>query len=116
MDIRKFLQHVEGPDLTSDNAIGMALGFSDEEWLQRTHDRLYDTGAVKPSYSTDYNLFFLFLKHKEMDWIAGDVNGHMGGTPYGAVGVPEDKASYSATPLLSLWLSYFRLELGDERT
>lgn len=63
----------------------------------------------------DYNFTIKYIEEKGYDWIMGNVNGHMGGTPYGCVGVTEDKASYSATPLLSLWLSYFRLELGDER-
>ena len=72
-------------------------------------------GFSLPAFSTDYNVALKQLKEMEIDWIMADVNGHMGGTPYAAAGVTDDKASYSFDPLLSLWLSVLRLLHGDER-
>lgn len=116
-DIREYLQHLPEPYLMRDvnrsieeamrRDVLIAYGMIAEAALSRDQDA---------SASTDYNLFFRLMRFLEYDWIVGSVNGgQVGSTPWGCVGVTERMASFSATPLLSLWLSYFRLELGDER-
>ena len=100
MDIREILRKADGPSDELDTLIADALGKPRHEFR----------------YSRNYTRAIEIIEEEhEYDWIMGNVNGQVGGTPYGCVGVHPDKASYSGTPLLSLWLSYFRLELGDER-
>jgi hypothetical protein len=100
-DIRELLQKAERPNSKLDIEISKAL---------------FHNVVVPVPFSTDYDFAIRFIEeYKKYDWTMGNVNGHMGGTPYATVGVTDDKSSYAATPLLSLWLSYFRLELGDER-
>ena len=103
-DIRELLQNAKCPSTELDIAIGKAIGGFNPKEEKAVHE-----------YSTDYTGSIDFIEGKGYDWIIANVNGQFGGTPFACVGVPESKASYSATPLLSLWLSYFRLELGDER-
>ena len=102
LDIREILQKAEGPSHSLDESIAEAL----EQLGTITH---------VSSYSTDITGAITLIEAKGYDWIMANVNGQVGGTPFACVGVHESEASYSATPLLSLWLSYFRLELGDER-
>jgi hypothetical protein len=104
-DIRERLQKAEEPSDSLDIAIADALAELEGGVAKRARN-----------WSRDFNLAISHIESKGYDWIMGNVNGHFGGTPYGCVGVREDKASYSGTVLLSLWLSYFRLELGDERS
>lgn len=49
------------------------------------------------------------------DWIIGNVNGHMGGTPYACVG--SEKEHFGETPVLSLVLACLRARAshGDDR-
>lgn len=100
-DIRFLLQQAEYNSTRLDNAIADALSWS--------------RSIPVPKFTSDYNFTFQFLERMQCDWIVYNVNEHMGGTPCACVGCPEDKASCAATPLISLWLSYFRLILGDER-
>lgn len=99
-DIREILQKAEGPSRALDRTIHSSI-----------------LGSRSPAWacSLDYNATIAFFEQDGCDWIVGSVNGHVGGTPWACVGVREDQASYGATPLISLWLSYFRLKLGDER-
>ena len=97
-DIRELLRRADGPSDELDFAIATALG---EPITPVSLSRNY-TDAVRIVEAYGY------------DWVMGNVNGHVGGTPYARVG-SHDEGSFSATPLLSLWLSFFRLELGDER-
>ena len=103
-DIRELLQKCEAPSRELDELIAEALGNFEPGEMAQVH-----------RYSTDYTSAIGYIENKGCDWIMANVNGNMGGTPFACVGVTEDKASFSATPLLSLWLSYFRLQLGDER-
>jgi hypothetical protein len=63
--------------------------------------------------ASSYDHTITFMESQDLDWIIANVNGHLGGTPYAQVGNVKD--SYAATPMLSLWLAYFRFKLGDER-
>jgi hypothetical protein len=99
-DIREILQKAEGPSATLDRLIWAELTPSDPPGI---------------AWSRDYTTSIALIEARGYDWIMANVNGTLGGTPFGCVGVPEDKASFSGTALLSLWLSFFRLELGDER-
>lgn len=98
-DIRKLLRDAEGPSNDLDAAIVDALGLPRHLW----------------SPSRDYTISIKYIEEQGCDWIMANVNGQVGGTPHACVGVPEDQASFAATPLLSLWLSYFRFQLGNER-
>lgn len=95
-NIIKMLQGADGPSDDLDDEITVRIGRGGR-WTE------------------DYTGSLQYFESRGFDWLAGNVNGHLGGTPWGCVGVAEDRASYSGTALLSLWLSFFRLELGDER-
>lgn len=99
-DIRILLQNATEPSLELDTAIALALN---------------SPPSYTPHFTTNYSFSIQYVESKGYDWIIGNVNGQIGGTPYAQVGCTKDKASFSATPLLSLWLAILRLELGDER-
>ncbi len=97
-DIRKILQMAKGPGLDIDLAIAKVLGTSTEPEF------------IEP-YSTNYTDAIEFIERRTYDWVMNNVNGQAGGTPFVYVGVTEDKASFSATPL-----SYhFGLATFDQR-
>ena len=93
------LQRAENPSDELDTAIADVLGRPRHQF----------------AYSRNYTIAVEVVEATGYDWIMGNVNGQVGGTPYAQVGVSDDKASYAVTSLLSLWLSFFRLRLGDER-
>lgn len=115
MDIREYLQKVEGSGPVVDRMLVEALDVADRNLIFELHRGMKPFKRNELELSTNIQLVLTFLGAKECDWILASVNGHVGGTPWGCVGVSEEDASYAATPLLSLWLSYFRLILGDER-
>lgn len=100
-DIREVLQKAEGPNVLTDDLIQRAVKVL--------------AARFSPINVRSYDETIGFLNSEEVDWIVGSVNGRLGGTPYACVGCKPDEASYAATPVLSLWLSYFRFKLGDER-
>ncbi len=99
-DIRVLLQKADTPSRELDIEIANFLGINNVD---------------PPVFTTNYNLAISIIEANECDWIMGNVNGQVGGTPFARVACTDDKSSYSGTPLLSLWLSYARFKLGDER-
>ena len=57
-----------------------------------------------PLYTSSFDAAFALVP-EDVDWIVGNVNGHMGGTPYAQVG---DIVVYTETPILSLCAAALR--------
>ncbi len=86
------LQHDLAPSPELDDLISDALGVERHQI----------------AWSSDYGASIEYIEGEGIDWIMASVNGLVGGTPWACAGVPQDQASYAATPLMSLWLSYFK--------
>jgi hypothetical protein len=103
MNVTQELQKAEKPNRELDKLIADTICY------------YYNVESEIPRFTSDYTFSIKYIEKRGFDWVMGNVNGQVGGTPYAHVGVPYDKSSYSGTPLLSLWLSYIRTNFGDER-
>lgn len=117
-DIRVMLQKSDEGSKQLDYLISAVLlsNFDKLEIKEEIHQEgikfLLNMQATMP-FSTSYDFTIPVLKALGIDWIMGEVNGYVGGTPFAHSGYIRD--CYSGTPLLSVWLSVMRLILGDER-
>jgi len=100
-DIRETLQKAEGPSRDLDMEIAELLAWPVDQPV--------------PYYTLDFNYTINYIEQLGMDWVAGNVNGQVGGTPFAQVACTNDQASYSGTVILSLWLACIRAIIGDER-
>ncbi len=61
-----------------------------------------------PKYTESVDEILALITIREYDWVAGNVNGQVGGTPYACVGSLREH--YGCTAAASLCLAFFRLE------
>lgn len=73
----------------------------------RIHNRLQLIRGECPRYTSSFDAALLLVP-EGYDWIVGDVNGYVGGTPYACVG--SEKAYYGCTAVLSLCLAALAAE------
>lgn len=79
------------------------------KWQFWTHDGKHFLGSEAkfpvPAYTSSVDAA-LTLVLPDADWIIGNVNGHVGGTPYACVG--SLKEHFGATPVLALCIAALR--------
>lgn len=112
------LEKATGPDRELDDAIMAAIFVREERhtgvqerlalddewvpvkspvWVDPATDQWVSTHARQFTSSADAALT---LVPKDYDWIVGNVNGQLGGTPYACVGSTEQH--FGATPIIAL--------------
>lgn len=67
---------------------------------------------IVPSYTASLDAA-LTLAPADHDWVVGNVNGHVGGTPYACVGSRDQH--FAATPALALCAASLRARAAAER-